>query len=133
MSLLSISEIQFLQGQKDVSKSYEYKIKSIIKKKISNLMDKEIPLLTNLFPNLNNLTEFSKDNPKVCVEAPKKLHSPVKHCGLSSRRPEFASHLPCNCFDNNINDIQYNNNNNLLYMSNEYGACILVPLPSYRY
>ncbi len=32
------------------------------------------------------------------VEAPKKLHSPVKHCGLSSRRsrvqiPAGASHL----------------------------------------
>ena len=72
MPLLSKSEIQFLQGQKQVSKSYEYKLKSIIKKKISNLMEKEIPLITKLFPNLNNLTEFSKDNHEGGVEAIRK-------------------------------------------------------------
>jgi len=38
MPLLSKSEIQFLQCQKQVSKSYEYKLKSIIKKKVSNLL-----------------------------------------------------------------------------------------------
>jgi hypothetical protein len=59
MSLLSRSEIQYLQGQKQVSRSYEYKLKSIIKKKVANLMDKEIPLLSKLFPELN-LTEISK-------------------------------------------------------------------------
>ncbi len=59
MSLLSKSEIQYLQGQKKVSRSYEYKLKSIIKKKVSNLMDKEIPLLSSLFPN-PDLTEFGK-------------------------------------------------------------------------
>jgi hypothetical protein len=85
MTILSKSEILFLQGQKQVSKSYEYKLKSIIKKKVSNLTNKEIPLLTTLFPNLN-LTKFSKDIEKVDVEAPKKLHGPVKHCGLSSHR-----------------------------------------------
>ena len=59
MSFLSKSEIQFLQGQKTVSKSYEYKLKSIIKKKVTNLIDKEIPLIRSLFPNLH-LTEFRK-------------------------------------------------------------------------
>ncbi len=59
MSLLSRSEIQFLQGQKQVSKSYEYKIKSVMKRKLANLLDKELPLLSLLFPNLN-LTKFSK-------------------------------------------------------------------------
>jgi hypothetical protein len=43
MPILFKSEIQFLQGQKQISKFYEYKLKSIIKKKISNLIDKEIP------------------------------------------------------------------------------------------
>lgn len=42
MSLLSKSEIQYLQGKKQVSKSYEYKLRSLIKKKVANLMDKEI-------------------------------------------------------------------------------------------
>ena len=59
MSFLSKSEIQFLQGHKQISRSYEYKLKSIIKKKVANLMDKEIPLLSTLFPSLD-LTEFGK-------------------------------------------------------------------------
>ena len=62
MSLLSKSEIQFLQGQKQVSKSYEYKLKSILKKKISILLDKDLPLLSTLFPNLQDLTKNSKNN-----------------------------------------------------------------------
>ena len=59
MSLLSKSEILYLQGHKQVSKSYNYKLRSIIKKKVANLMDKEIPLLSSLFPDLD-LTEFGK-------------------------------------------------------------------------
>lgn len=59
MSLLSKSEIQFLKGQKQVSKSYNYKLKSVLKKKISNLLENEIPLLLNVFPEVN-LTKFSK-------------------------------------------------------------------------
>ncbi len=68
----------FLQDQKQVSKSYDYKLKSIIKKKLSNLLDNEIPLLSKLFSipdhtkiskisntdnldlKLNDLTKFSK-------------------------------------------------------------------------
>ena len=46
MSILSKAEVQYLQGDKQVSKSYEYKIKSIIKKKLSRLIDKEFPLLS---------------------------------------------------------------------------------------
>jgi hypothetical protein len=60
MQFLSKSEIQFLQGQKQVSKSYKYKLKLVIKKKISTIVKKEIPLLISLFPNLA-LTEYSKD------------------------------------------------------------------------
>ncbi len=69
MPLLSQSEIQFLQGQKQVSKSYEYKIKSIIKKKVTNLIDKEIHLIVSLFPNLY-LTKISKEfsNNKLTIE-----------------------------------------------------------------
>ncbi len=59
MPLLSKSEIQFLRGQKKVSKSYGYKLRSVIRKKVANLLDKEMPLLSTLFPNLN-LTEYSK-------------------------------------------------------------------------
>jgi hypothetical protein len=61
MSLLSKTEIQFLQGQKQVSKSYEYKLKSIIKGKICTLFEKELPLLSQMFPDLLNLTKISKE------------------------------------------------------------------------
>ena len=61
MSLLSKSEILFLQGQKQVSKSYEYKLKSVIRKKLSHLLGKEIPLLSKSFPDVC-LTKFSNVN-----------------------------------------------------------------------
>ena len=60
MSLLSKSEIQFLQVQKRVSKSYEYKLNSTLKKKLSSLLDKDLPFLSLLFPNQLDLTKFSK-------------------------------------------------------------------------
>jgi hypothetical protein len=53
VSLLSKSEILFLQGQKQVSKSYDYKLKSTIRKKVANLMAKEVPLPSSLFPKLD--------------------------------------------------------------------------------
>ena len=59
MSLLSKAETQFLNGKRQVSKSYEYKLKSIIKKKLSHLIDQEIPLISQLFHNLD-FTKFTK-------------------------------------------------------------------------
>ncbi len=56
----SKAEIQFLQGTKQLSKLYEYKLKSIIKRKVSTLLKKELPLLSHLFPNLD-LTKNSKE------------------------------------------------------------------------
>ncbi len=52
-------QVELLQRQKQVSKSYEYKIRSLLKRKISKLIEKELPLLSELFPNLD-LTKFSK-------------------------------------------------------------------------
>ena len=60
MSLLSRAEIQFLQGQKQVSKTYEYKLKSILKKKLSNLLDNDLPLLSSLFLDLLDITKIGK-------------------------------------------------------------------------
>ena len=45
--MLSKAEIQYLQGQKHVSKSYERTLKYLIRKKIE-VLQKEIPLLSNL-------------------------------------------------------------------------------------
>ena len=46
--MLSKSEVQYLQGQKQVSQSYERKLKCLIRKKIA-VLQKELPLLSNLF------------------------------------------------------------------------------------
>lgn len=42
--------------------SYEYNLKSIIKRKLVILIDQDLPLVTALFPNLD-LTKFSKNQP----------------------------------------------------------------------
>ncbi len=56
MSLLYKLEIQYLQDQKHVSKSYEYKLKSILIRKVSAILHNESPLLTQcLFMGLNAL------------------------------------------------------------------------------
>lgn len=55
MPFLSKTEIEFLQGNKKVFKSYEYKIKSILKKKISSLIEKEIPCFHLYLPTLTLL------------------------------------------------------------------------------
>ncbi len=63
MSLLSKAEVQFLQGRKQVSKSYEYNLKSKIKKKLSLLVDKELPLLAKLFTEFGfSVTSKYNDN-----------------------------------------------------------------------
>ena len=49
MSLLSKAEILYLKGQKQVSKSYEYKLNSIIKKNLTKFIDKELDLLYHSF------------------------------------------------------------------------------------
>ncbi len=51
--LLSKSELRWLRGDIKVSKSFEYKIKSSIKRKIQTLTELELPLLikNNFFVN----------------------------------------------------------------------------------
>ena len=45
--MLSKAEILYLQGQKNVSKSYERKLKCLIRKKM-DVLQKELPLLSKL-------------------------------------------------------------------------------------
>ena len=59
--MLTKTEVLYLQGQKHISKSYEYKIRSILKKKLAKLLDNDLPLLSSLFPDLLDLTKFSKE------------------------------------------------------------------------
>jgi hypothetical protein len=43
--MLSKSEIEYLLGQRQVSKTFEYKLNHSIKKKVTYFMNKELPLL----------------------------------------------------------------------------------------
>ena len=64
-SLLTKTEIDWLSGKAHLSKSYEYKIKSIIKSKLKALSEFELPLILNsgLFPEeAANLAIFKNHN-----------------------------------------------------------------------
>ena len=54
--MLSKAGILYLQGEKTVSKSYERKLKCLIKKKI-DVLRKEIPLLSKLLLNNSGISE----------------------------------------------------------------------------
>ena len=43
--MLSKAEVQYLQGQKHVSKTFEYKIKHSTKRKVDLFLNNELPLL----------------------------------------------------------------------------------------
>ena len=53
--------MNWLAGSKNISKTYEYKMKSTIRKKLDTLFNTELPLIQNsgLFPR--NLTAFGKN------------------------------------------------------------------------
>jgi hypothetical protein len=64
-SLLTKAEIDWLSGTAHLSKTYEYKIKSIIKSKLKALSEFELPLILNsgLFPEESaNLALFKNHN-----------------------------------------------------------------------
>jgi hypothetical protein len=63
-SLLTKTEIERLSGKTHLSKSYEYKIKSIIKSKLKALSEFELPLIlqSGLFPEAANLPIFKNHN-----------------------------------------------------------------------
>src|SRR5215212_6218197 len=63
-SLLTKTEIDWLSGKAHLSKTYEYKIKSIIKSKLKALSEFELPLILNsgLFPEAAKLAIFKNYN-----------------------------------------------------------------------
>jgi hypothetical protein len=63
-SLLTKTETDWLLGKTQLSKSYEYKIKSIIKRKLKTFNEFELPLILNsgLFPEAANLAIFKNHN-----------------------------------------------------------------------
>jgi hypothetical protein len=92
--LLSKSELKWLLGDIKVSKSFEYKIKSRIKRKIQTLTELELPLLVkkNFFVNDDDYgyryeTEDDDDNSlgKAKVLGP----NPSQGCFCLSKIPRF--------------------------------------------
>ena len=63
LSLLSKTELEWLLENKTVSKSFEYKIKSTIKKKIENFLSFELPLLIQTQILDKELIQDILDNP----------------------------------------------------------------------
>jgi len=63
LSLLSKTELEWLLENKTVSKSFGYKIKSTIKKKIENLLSFELPLLIQTQILDKELIQDILDNP----------------------------------------------------------------------
>ena len=63
-SLLTKTETDWLSGKAHLSKTYEYKIKSIIKRKLKALIEFELPLIlkSGLFPEAANLATFNNHN-----------------------------------------------------------------------
>src|SRR5919205_4649371 len=63
-SLLTKTEMDWISGKAHLSKTYEYKIKSIINRKIKALYEFELPLIlkSGLFPEAENLVTFKNHN-----------------------------------------------------------------------
>jgi hypothetical protein len=71
-SLLTKTEIEWLSGKTHLCKSYEYKIKSIIKSKLKALYEFELPLILNsgLFPEAANLPIFKNHDEATTKTSP---------------------------------------------------------------
>jgi hypothetical protein len=78
-SLLTKTEIDWLLGKTHLSKTYEYKVKSIIKSKLRALYEFELPLIleSGLFPEAANLAIFKDHN-----EAASKTTSDCSNLGI---------------------------------------------------
>jgi hypothetical protein len=102
-SLLTKTELKWLLGNTKISKSFEYKIKSTIKKKIDKFLNFELPLLIqneildkqliqDIIDNPNNLLPIlGKEKvagPKVC-----------KHAGIPAQGFESSLRVPLHEFE----------------------------------
>ncbi len=66
-SLLKKTEMDWFSGKTQLSTSYEYKIKSIIKRKIKAFNEFELPLIlkSGLFPQAANVAMFKNHNESI--------------------------------------------------------------------
>jgi hypothetical protein len=86
-ALLSKTELQWLRDDIKVSKSFEYKIKSSIKKKVQTLTELELPLLVknNFLVNDDGYREID-DSLGLYLEAGPPLSYPSNYTALVRQR-----------------------------------------------
>ncbi len=102
MSLLSKAEVQYLEGQKQLSKSYERKLKCTIRKKAFGLR-KHILLLTKLIPIEQILdvevlfaVNKAKAGPQPATEISNLHQSLIRATDFSSSNVSRNTNLPTN-------------------------------------
>ena len=91
--MLSKAEILYLQGQKQVSQSYERKLKCLIRKKL-NALQKELPLLSKLFGDgVNTFMDISTATKLATPSAKDKTSSnqPNQQLPPNNRATEFSN------------------------------------------
>jgi len=91
--MLSKAEILYLQGQKQVSQSYERKLKCLIKKKLE-VLQKELPLLSKLlsnevssFADISNTTELAAP----IAKDKRSFNQPNQPLRLNNRATKFSN------------------------------------------
>ena len=91
-SFLTSTELEWLLGKKHISKSFEYKIKSTIKKKIDKFLNFELPLLIQNGILDKQLIQSIIDNPNYMLPilGKEKVASPKvrNHTGILAQGSE---------------------------------------------
>jgi hypothetical protein len=81
-ALLTRTEIEWLLGKTKVSKPYQYRIKSDIKKKLKTFTELELPLLFERkiieSPDLSKYTQDLRTNPQIACENISQLRSDLR-------------------------------------------------------
>lgn len=88
--LLSRSELDYIGGNKKFSRSFEYKIKSQLKKKILLFLENEFPLLIQSgLIDINNLLIYINNNNNMLPNLVRK-RSRDRKCGITQVFPPKA-------------------------------------------
>jgi hypothetical protein len=97
--LLSNSELRWLLGDINISKSFEYKIKSNIKRKIQTLTELELPLLVknNFFDNYGYRHEMDDSSIGRDLEPAPSLHTKNSDLVRQRSRVQIPAKAPLFC------------------------------------
>jgi hypothetical protein len=107
MSLLSKSEVQYLQGQKVVSKSYERKLKCIIRRKVKGLK-RDLLLVSKVIP-IEQIFDFEDFVVAKKTKTDQKLATKISNPNISLIGASEIS----SASDNHHENISRNSNNHI--------------------